>query len=298
MSRDPKRRFLKLEVDELSVVDVPANEVEFLVAKSMDLEENMAGQSDAPANIDRVPVEHPVEGDEAEVAKALKHVNDIVNTITQAFVNKSAEAPAAETPAAEAATEEDDVTKSLKGMLKTIGLEGKAADEAIDKLKKAGFDPKKGIPSFAKTTKATTEEPPVEEASTPLTIDGLTEAIAKAAVFTPGRVEKLKEAMETLKMLLEAVAPNTSPKTKTPGNASLGASGVNSLSSGAPEPVVKAAELTAILEKALQPFTEKLEGVVKEVETIKSARPPSNSLESDDNATSTPTAKSIWSGVL
>ena len=76
MPAQPKRRFLKLNVGEVSLVDSPANEVEFLVTKN--LEEQVMGEQHETA--ERVVVEQPA-GGESDVATVLKHVNAIVENI-------------------------------------------------------------------------------------------------------------------------------------------------------------------------------------------------------------------------
>jgi len=304
-----KRRFLKLNVGEVSLVDSPANEVEFLVTKN--LEENVMGEQQANA-AERVEVEQAA-GGESDVQAVLKHVSAIVENIASVAKAEGGQASAPAIAAAtggETATEtesEEDVEKSsFTAMMKTAGVT--LSKEQMDKLKAAGFDPSQSFPTakkpMAKTSKAA--EPATEAeavAETVLTIEGLSSLITKAKKFTPGRIEKLKGAVEALKGLLEeidSVPQGTNPGVSPSGSQSFGSSGVKGLAEGSNVDTSKAKDPTmADVLKAVNGLVEVVKGLGSEVESIKKARPASESLEAK-GGTETNTKKSgnIWSGLL
>jgi len=306
----PKRRFLKLNVGEVSLVDSPANEKEFLVTKN--LEENVMGEQQANA-AERVEIEQAA-GGESDVASVLKHVSTIVENIAKAVKaeNGQASAPAIAaatgTPAATESEEDEDVEKSLTEALKAMGIEPTA--EQLAKAKKAGFDPAQKFPTakkpLEKETKKAAAAPTEAEAvaETVLTIEGLSSLITKAKKFTPGRIEKLKGAVEALKGLLEeidSVPQGTNPGVSPSGTTTFGASGIKgSLTAGDNVDTSKAKEPTmADVLKAVNGLAEVVKGLGGEVESIKKARPASESLEGK-GGTDTETKKSagLWSGLL
>ena len=75
MPKEAKRRFVGLDTEEVSLVDTPANEVEFLVVKNT---EDPSMGATAKVEKEVVPVE--VDGDE-NVTKALAHVSGIVDIL-------------------------------------------------------------------------------------------------------------------------------------------------------------------------------------------------------------------------
>lgn len=306
MPKQAKRRFVGLDTDEVSLVDTPANEVEFLVTKNQEDEEMGAAQAAQTTNDS--PVRVPVEVSDGEaVAKAMEHVNGIVGNIMK-LVAKNA-------PKSDEATETSETTEvvdaekaTIKSVLAAMGLTGKAMDEAMAKLKKAGFDGNMKFPSAkAPVTKAAgddeesteTEEQVVSVDDMPLTIG----AIQKAAAFTPTRITQLKTAVDTLKLILESIGVGQAPATRVPGvQTHPNTSQVNDLAAPKKAPVMKSAdgntnELLDVL-KSLGGAVEKLG---ERVESIEKARQGSNSVEDDANTNDTDnvqTKKSIWSGVL
>lgn len=303
----PKRRFLKLKTGEVSLVDSPANEIEFLVTKN--LEENVMGEQHGSVSADAERVEVEQTGGESDVASVLKHVNAIVENIANVV---KAQAPHASAPAIAAATEtndeeddsddsEESVEKSIAAALKAAGIE--PTEEQMKKMKAAGFDPSQKFPTgkkpLEKTSKAKAPEAALEE--TALTIEGLSTLISKAKKFTPGRIEKLKGAVEALKGLLEeidTVPQGTNPGVSPAGGAQFGASGVKVLTekaAGEPSDLMKAVTELANVVKGLADTQKK---TAEKVESIEKARPASASLEGQ-GGTDTKVAKSaMWSGIL
>jgi hypothetical protein len=296
---------LGLNVDEVSVVDSPANEVEFLVTKNLE-DSEMAGKASDEA--ERVAVEQPA-SDEA-VSKALEHVDNIVENIAKAFglPSVAAGAVAAATPAvapapvaAETVVTEESTEKAMtmKDLMKAMGA--KDDEETMKKLKAAGFDPEQKFPTAkkpadsTKTTKAASED-------APFTMDGFAELITKAKKFTPGRVASLKSALETLKALMddiEEIPQGTMPGVSPGGSTQFGASGVKGLTAG----VAKAADVQilealtnlATVVKSLKEDNKALEGKIEEVSK---ARPASESLEAAGGTETKVTKSALWSGVL
>lgn len=307
----PKRRFLKLKTGEVSLVDSPANEVEFLVTKN--LEENVMGEQHGSVSADAERVEVEQTGGASDVADVLKHVNGIVESIAAVV---KAQAPQASAPAIAAATgtpaagddDEDDseesVEKSIAAALKAAGIE--PTEEQMKKMKAAGFDPSQKFPTGKKPmekTKKAKAEPTTETAleETALTIEGLSTLISKAKKFTPGRIEKLKGAVEALKGLLEeidTIPQGTNPGVSPSGGTQFGASGVKVLTekaAGEPSDLMKAVTELANVVKGL---ADSQKQTAEKVESIEKARPASASLEAQ-GGTDTKVAKSaLWSGIL
>lgn len=298
---------MKLNVGEVSLVDSPANEVEFLVTKN--LEENVMGEQHQNA-AERVEIEQAA-GGESDVASVLKHVSTIVENIAKAV---KAEGGQASVPAIVAATpaaadddeDEADVEKSIADALKAAGIE--PTEEQMKKMKKAGFDPSQKFPTakkpLEKTAKAAKPTESETAAETVLTIEGLSSLIAKAKKFTPTREAALKSAVEALKALLEDISEipqGTNPGVSPSGTTTFGASGIKgSLTAGDNVDTSKSKDATmADVLKAVQGLAKVVEGLGTEVESIKKARPASESLEAK-GGTDTETKKSagMWSGLL
>jgi hypothetical protein len=297
---------LGLKVGEVSLVDSPANEKEFLVTKN--LEENVMGEKQSNA-AERVEIEQAA-GD-SDVTSVLKHVTAIVENIAKAVTSgNTASAPAiaaaTETETETDETDEADVEKSsFSAMMKAAGV--KMTPEMMAKLKAAGFDPSQKFPTAkpptSGTTKAATPAAATDEAfaETVLTIEGLSSMITKAKKFTPGRIEKLRGAVDALKGLLEEISevPQASmPGVSTPSGTTFGPSGVKSLADGNNVDTSKSTNpgMTDVL-KAINGLAEVVKNLGGEVESIKKARPASNSVE--EGGTDKPVQKSnFWGGVL
>ena len=287
-------------------MDSPANEVEFLVTKN--LEEQVMGEQHESA--ERVVVEQT--GGESDVANVMKHVNSIVESIATVVKAQGGQASAPVLVAAAGTvvateTDEEDVEKSLTEALKAMGIEPTA--EQLAKAKKAGFDPAQKFPTAKKPLdkeKATMKSAASEVeafAETALTIEGLSSMITKAKKFTPGRIEKLKGAVEALKGLLdeiEVIPQATMPGVSPGGSTTFGPSGVKGLTDGENVDTSKNAgpSLTDVL-KAVNGLAEVVKGLGTEVEAVKKARPASASLEGQGGTeTNTKKSSNIWGGIL
>jgi hypothetical protein len=314
LPNQPKQRFLALNVNEISVVDTPANEVEFLVMKR--LEESSMETTDATVTEtekntptpELVEVEAATASEnDAAVNKALEQVASMVENIAKASGVKiggegetgetgdpgEAEPTTTTTKAeGEGETEpaEEDAAKAKKTFdpramfgkqLKAAGVTGDAFTKAM-----ANFDK-----AFKPFQPGASTQPPVQKDATggEETPDAEEQAIQKAKRFTPAREAQFKSALETLTKLLsdmQQIPTGGSPSTTTPSGTSFGASGV--------------ATLTKAIETLTETVTKSNEDSAKlaeRVEAIEKARNPSQSLEADGE-TDTPTKKSFWAGVL
>lgn len=313
MPREAKRRFVDLVTDEVSIVDTPANESEFLVKKNRE-KNNMSAALATGEKGTRVPVE--VDASDAAVAKALEHVNGIVEKIAGLKLGESVkttksagpeEEPEGEEPAGDPPTEEIVEKATMKSVLQACGLEKSSMDMVMSKLKAAGFDPNQKFPTAQKPiTKAADAKAPEEpKASTeaPLTMATLAEAVNKAAAFTPSRIAQLRDAYNVLKLVLESVAPDASPQNGLPQVGTFpNTSAVNDLTKPDKQPVIKSAIKSAEpveLASVLKNLGDGLTKLVERVEAIEKVRHASKSV-SEEGGTETKTQKSegMWVGVL
>lgn len=319
MPKKPTRRFLKLDTNEVSLVDVPANEIPFLVTKNQDQTENedMSAQA-GNQNTDGDRVEVQVDGSDSAVQKAIQHVNSIVDNITKVVTAKSqSESEQSDSNQSADSGDTQDVSKAtIKSVLSALGMKGEDMKKACDKLKAAGFNPDQQFPSAQPPVKkdAKGEDEGEDEADTkksdtdqivedqPLTMQSLAEAVTKAAAFTPGRIQQLQAAQDILKLVLEAVAPNASPKTKVPGVEShSNPSAVSELAGATKKPVMKNADGNKELVSTLKSLAEGVKALTERVETIEKTRNASNSVEEDgdtDTNTDTQKSKSLWNNIL
>jgi len=316
MPKEAKRRFVGLETDEVSLVDAPANEVEFLVVKNQE-DPSMSATATKKEAV-RVPLE-VIEGEGGDaVAKALEHVSGIVDKISS-LVNTRKETKAPKEgdepteggdgdDAEDGDTEETPTEKaaSLKSVLEKCGVDTAMAKKVAAAMKAAGFaaglpsgkKPKPGEEDASMKTKKSTEGDETEE---PLTMAALATAVQKAAAFTPQRIKALQNAQDILKLVLEAVTPGTSPdSTVEPVQTHGNPSSVTELTNPKKKPTVptmKSEEGDKVVE-LLKSLSTAVGGLVDRVEAIEKARPASNSLGEGGTDTNTKKSGSIWSGVL
>jgi hypothetical protein len=261
LKRQPKRRFLGLTVNEVSAVDVAANEADFVVLKNQE-ENDMTNKSGsaAPNAAEVVTVDDGASEAHPDVTKALEHVSNIVAEIAK----MAGATPAAPAPAATA--EETEAEKAKK----KAPPFGKKEDEEEDMGKK---------PAVAKSAE------PV--AMTPEAVMGVfADAVQKAKQFTPERVAKLQEAFDTLKLLLENVAMGSVPATSTPPLKT---------SPGSAVPAEGTTKALDEITKALGSVVTQLATVTKEVEAIKSAKPAPAGEGESGTVVKTKKNSSIWS---
>ncbi len=319
LANKPQRRFLKLRVGEISIVDSPANEVEFNVVKRLDQEgiemdaettETTGGETAVDKNAagdsaEAVAVEAQIEATGEAVSKSLGIVADLVKSITGA-----ADAPETETAKADGAeTTGDDVKKrgfdrsKFSKILEGAGLKGDGLKKALDAAEKQLHpfpDPdakpplKKGAAATKKSADGAEAAPDAEAVQAALiekTLEGVLETINKAKQFTPTRAAQLQKALEILNDLMkqlsmQKIPTGGSPSTTVPASTQFGASGITSLTKQLESIATSLAEV-ANVNKSLSDRMTVIEG----------APEPSQSVE-DDGGTDTKTQKGgdVWSG--
>lgn len=316
MPNQAKQRFLELSVNEISVVDTPANEVEFLVMKRME-DESMETtedtvtetQKDDNSGAEVVTVDAGASED-AAVNKALEQVAGMVESIAKAVGVKTPEASTetqdttksegegdTEVDAEKAAKAKMDPREMFGKQLKANGISGEAYTKAMAEYDKAfkPFQPGASAqPPLAKDTKKSADGAPTEdevaEQEAVKALDALEQAIQKAKRFTPAREKQLKSALETLQKLfneLQNIQPGMSPKTTVPGGTSFGASGVQALTKSIEQ-----------LTEAVQKSIEVSNANAERIEAIEKARNPSTSIDDEGGTDTKKTTKSFWGGVL
>lgn len=311
--RTAQRRFLALKVGEVSLVDSPANEEEFIVLKRRcdPEEQNMADVSkNEPAAPGTTEVTKGNDADNknapavvpVEVQKAADEHTKSALAIVEKMTETIAKMVGATAPAAPA-TSTEDVQKAKKAksdaMLKKLqdaGLTGKS----LEKAHKAAMDaedaaegPEPDASMKKDVKKSADDQASAEEAEVTKTLDAMLDAIQKAKSFTPKREAALKSAVEGLQKLLGELI--SVPQATMPGN---------SLPSGAtvsPGGLVSVKKELEDLVSTLKASFENVEKAHKEmagrVEAIEKARNPTQAV-TEGGGTDKKVTKSFWSGVL
>ncbi len=316
MPDQAKQRFLELNVGEISVVDTPAIEIEFLVMKRM--EEDSMDPNATPVETETtknpdaelVEIETGASPEDAAVNKALEQVASMVENIAKAAgvqAPKPAEAKTeTETETTKAAGEGEEVdTEKAKHpqrglfmkQLKTAGIKGDALTKAMVEFDKQ-FMPGEDIKNPEKGAHRTKTQKDADggavaddsEQQTIKALDALEFAVQKAKRFTPAREAALKAVVEQLTKLLHemtTVPTGMSPKNPLSGGNSFGASGVQTLT--------KAVES---LSETINKSVASQSALNERVEAIEKSRTPTQSIETDGDTDSQKTEKSFWAGVL
>jgi len=262
MPREAKRRFVSLRVNEVSLVDSPANEQEFIVIKSLDQEEPMAGtdqqvantETSAPANAESngtqqastEPVEkmtvHVEKAGNDSMAEALKQVTELVKSVASVAVKASETQPAA------------DVKKD-------------ANQQTSDQ------------PTDTETEKA--------KAFTPKRL----EQVKNAMSVLEGLVKEVSGGKsETTTKVAEPEVPTVDTAKAAEQN--------NILSQQLIDLTKKLGELGEAVKNGLGGVSEITKSIESRVEAIEKTREPSKSIAGEGGTESTQTQKSFWSGVL
>lgn len=286
-----KHEYIELTVEELSVVDRPANQKEFAVIKCVESDtekgvEPMADQTVEStarveaANVEVVPVEVAKNEDDSAMTQALEQLDTITKSVAalgaQVATEEGGEKPEVETT--EKAAKETPTTV-FQAALKANGVKGEALTTAMKKYEKVCAC---GAAPVAKADES--------EAVTDDDTDGnefmgqLATAVNKAKVLTPKRLAALKALQEQLaKMIgeMEGIPHSKSPKTKVPKNNSFGASGLS--------PIMK----------GIEAVTKSIGDLGARIEKIEKTRQGSKTL--GETGTATPTQKAdgeFWSGAI
>jgi hypothetical protein len=274
MSNVPKRRFVELSVDEVSIVDSPANEEHFIVIKNLqDLQEvNMPGEKneettkdvvkndDTQQNPEKIPVEVDKATDEA-VAKAMEQVADLINNISKSFDNVGEKA----------GDKDEQVSKKKEG----------------EEEKKEGGEEKKEVQTNKNAEKI---DDNIREAAS----EAVYEAIAKAKRFTPTREAALKAAIETLNKLakelgMQEIPIGSSPSTNTPSGTTFGSSSITK----------SMEDFVAKLSAGMEKIVETTKNLDSRMEKIEKMAAPSKSVEGDgETDNKVEKNQNFWKGVI
>lgn len=266
-----KHRYEDLIVEEISVVDLPANEHHFAVIKCKDGKQdknvNKEDQTMADKNVEKseekkttgdsvvVPVEVVKSEDDKAMEKVLQELAKIEKTVSS-FASEEKEK--------EEEKEEELSEEKFESALKASGINGVALEQAMEKYREIQKEETK-----KPTKEEEKEEPKVVEKSEEkeeeeLNILGdLSQALEKAKTFTPSRIEAIKQALETLQKLMagiESVPHGKSPRTKAPSTTSFGSSGLTSLT------------------KAVENIQKSVSTMANKLEKIEKTQLPSSSL--------------------
>jgi hypothetical protein len=271
MSGNAKRKFLSLDVGEISLVDEPANESPVAVMKRKE-NENMVNPAEDDNNkpaeevsktvdgkINAPEVErivHETEGDESVLKRLIEKVDELVSKTT------SSDKPTTELE-----------TEKAKGQ----------ANETANAPKEDGI--KKSATPYEK------EDAAID------TLEALGQVIAKAKSFTPKRMAELKKVSASLTQLLADLDPTSAES--APVEKSIEP---DSTSVAEPTEVEKSkdskADVLALIEAAV---TKAVKPLHEEISSLKSTRSPSTAGEDDGdpvNSSEVSTKKSFWAGVL
>jgi hypothetical protein len=331
MENEAKREFMDLTVNELSVVDSPANEEEFIVIKCKNQEgldmadenkevtkeagppaaEGNTTPKETGANVERVAVDVE-KAEDAAVVEAMGKVQATIEGIAKQLGVQ----------ANDTADEKPTPREIVEKQLKAAGLGDEAVKKSLEEYDAAAGTPEAEVEKGckpgskmkaeggedaeeAKTEKAEGDAPaetPVEKSEDDAldVLSQLETAIAKAKRFTPQREETLKNAVEQLQKLLAALQPQapksvTTPKNNLPSNVSAGEAMLTNVSKAL-------ADLTETIQKSMGAIQEGQKELATRVEDIEKARQPSKAVGEDGTdgveLVDTKKNKSIWGGIL
>lgn len=319
MGNEAKQRFLELDVGEISLVDSPANEQEFIVVKRLtkedgDMAENTevkksdAGVSEPLAN-NSAPEKVQVEVEKATndaVEKAMAQVTELVDNIAKAAnahthaVSKNDEGTSDDNnPDTDVEKgKKPDMRGMYKAQLEKAGVKGESLEKAMTEFDKAlgGFKPGKDTQPPVKKNNDDADGIEGADVETQKALVALEKAIQKAKAFTPKREAALKAAIETLTGLMKELMPkdipqNTSPATTVPESPKYGESSVVDLTK-------MMGELKEVLTSKLSEVQDVTKGLTERLETIEKTRNPSTSVEGEGGTDTNEVKKSFWANVL
>lgn len=270
----------------------------------------------------RVPMDvTKVESD--AVSAAMSQVTALVDGIAKAagvFISEPAHNPADDTDVEKGGTPNfGAMRKMYQASMKESGLKGDAMAAAMAKFDK----------NFGGTMKTQKDiggpGDDGDEAAAPSvddTIEATLDTIQKAKAFTPARVAKLAEALETLqKLMMEVIPVGSSPSTKEPGvsqhsnpnttraalvgtqKSSDGDGQMTQLLTGLDTVLTRLEEATgATVTKRAEGDNVDIASVLKSIQgrldAIEKARPAPQSEGDGSTTTTTQTKKSFWGGLI
>jgi len=288
-----EHEYTDLEVNEISVVDRPANQKEFAVIKCVGnsatqkgvepMADQVAKSTEEAANVEVVPVEVAKNDDDSAMEQALENLD----TISKSIAGLAAQVEDEEGGKTETETEAEKAAKKetpatiFANALKATGVKGEALKTALKKYEKVCAC---GSATVQKTeTKTETEGAETETEGDNDFMGNLAAAVTKAKVLTPKRLAALKALQEQLaKMIgeMEGIPHSKSPKTKVPKNASFGASGLSTIT------------------KSFETISTALKTLTGRIEQIENTRQGSKSLGESGTVTTKKADKDLWDNVL
>lgn len=293
-----KRRFIDLTVNEVSLVDSPANEQEFIVIKRLETEENKmtvaaktetqttppkaAPASETPVTKDTgaTPAVEQVPVEVAKNADVNNKVLEQVENIAKAIAGLTGAQPTA--PAAsEADVKKKAQIETVRKSLADAGLNAEAIEKAVAALDAPAAP-------VTEVKKAATEE---EGEDTTKALDAIVQAIQKAKTFTPKREAALKNVVEQLTKLIGELAPPAAAENTLPSGTNLG--------SGLADVKKQMEDLVTTIKASFDNVGTATKELGGRLEAIEKARNPSTAAPANETATKdTTTQKSFWAGVL
>lgn len=330
MPREAQQRFVALDVGEVSLVDSPANEKEFAVVKSLNLEEDMADTATEVTksgdNVETVTLSEAKAANEA-VEKAMEHVTSLVENIAKLAqpqpdetddVSKAEGGEAADDDVEKGLTKEQkemrgQMRQKLEKQMAGCGMKGDMLKKAVDVAMRTlagqgafmpGPDTKKPMKDTSKSTDGAegdggeaaevskSESQAIDQqAIIQETIKQISQGLQGAqALSAPDAQAALKAAVETLSNLLKQVSMQDVPT---------GAMPKNTLPSNAMYGASGIKEITKALEglkSTLGELQETQKALSGRLEDIEKTRQPDTSGGND--TTPVTKSKSIWRGVL
>jgi len=284
-AKEAKQRLMALRVGEVSLVDNPANEEEFLVVKN--LEDKMSDVERVESN----PETEPPASEEQDVEKAIKV---LVTALEKAKSKTAKEFPPGFIPGKPGKKPDEDEMpvdqqKALPPPL--MAAMKKLMDMMSAMMEKAG----KPYPYAEEGKRKNLDAEP--ESGTTVHVSESGEIIVKSKKFTGERLAKIKDALGPLLQLMKEVDPE--------GFATLMAAGVASGTPGGELPAVATHSMPTGIQKSLEPIAESItkmmtvvEGVAKRVEALETGTAVTKTLPAGGNDNPTAPKKSIWANVL
>lgn len=311
MPAEAERLFVGLKVNEISLVDEPANEKEIIVAKRKDQAMSTPAAQETPAA--EAPTNTPAAAADIETVKNAVDddaSDETVDAVKQLVENVLKLSKADGKGGKKAGGNLPPFLKAMEAKLKKGGMDEKQVAQAMDAAK-ASFGAS-GIAADEPVKKAAAEAPaPAPAFDNDELVMGVLEAISKAKSFTPSRIKKLVELSNNMDSLLDelgidkasfgasGIAATGTATLTNPGIKDTAASGGagkpgNSIKKSATDEAqggLTAEGIAQAVAKAMQPLADRIESIEK-------ARSPSTQPAEGDPEVKTEKSKSAWAGVL
>lgn len=271
----PNRRFVKLNIEEISLVDAPANEQEFAVIKAKNLEvkemakakEEKVEEKIEEGSPEKVETEEKTTDDE-KVQKAMDKVVGLVESLVEKAAKKPGKMP----------TEEVEEEKGCGG--------GKVKKEEV---KKEANEEEEKAASSEEDEEKQKKTPVKKQAEEGSVLDVLFQEISKAKRFTPKRQEALQELSQKLNDLMADIGGEKMETEQTPEEPA----------EVTEETVQKSVKETEEkVAKSLSGLLEITKNLSTRIEEIEKARQPSKVVQGGTDGKETGVEKGFWGSVF